>query len=372
MKISIFSAFPPFRGGISQFSTRLCEVLEKEHDLQIITFKSQYPNWIFPGKSQFDHNQKFSLKSRVYRKISTLSWLSYVKTARFIKQNNPDVFVTNYWMTFFSPFMGFLARRLPKTTKKIAIVHNLNPHEKRLFDPYLNTYFLNSYDGFVALSKHVYDDLKNHIDQNRIILLPHPPYNQFGSKIDKIQAQKSLNLEMGKKTILFFGIIRKYKGLDLLIQAFDHLDDSYQLLIAGEVYGKDDEIQTLIDQNKNKQRIHFFNQFISDDKVSAFFSATDYLILPYRSGTQSGVAAIAQFYDIPIIATNTGGITEKLEKGRDIVIENTDFQSIKNSILLAFSKDYTLNKHPDKRQVFNYTWEEFTKEFIEFSKSISK
>jgi glycosyltransferase involved in cell wall biosynthesis len=372
MKISIFSAFPPFRGGISQFSMRLSEKLEKEHELQIITFKSQYPNWLFPGKSQFDFNQKSTLKSIIHRKISTLSWVSYLKTVTFIKQHNPELFITNYWMTFFSPFMGFIARRLPEKTKKIAIVHNLTPHEKRFFDSALNAYFLKSYDGFIALSQHVYDDLKKSVDKKKIILLPHPPYNQFGEKVDRIQAQKDLNLETGKKTLLFFGIIRKYKGLDLLIEAFHHLDNSYQLIIAGEVYGKDEEIQNLIDKNQNKERIHFFNQFIPDDKVSLFFSATDFLVLPYRSGTQSGVAAIAKNYNTPIIATNTGGITEKLDLNRDVIINNIDFQSIKYAIELAFSQSHTSKIPMVRSNESNYTWEDFSEELIKFSESISK
>jgi glycosyltransferase involved in cell wall biosynthesis len=372
MKISIFSAFPPFRGGISQFSTRLCEELEKNHDVQIITFKNQYPNWLFPGKSQFDLEQKNTLKSPIFRKISTLSFSSYLRTLFFIKRNNPDIFITNYWMTFFSPFMGFIARRLPDETKKIAIVHNLTPHEKRFFDSWLNAYFLKSYDGFIALSQHVYDDLKKNIDENKITLLPHPPYTQFGEKVDKIQAKKELKLDLNKKTILFFGIIRKYKGLDLLIEAFNYLDDSYQLLIAGEVYGKDEEIQNLINKNKNKLQIHFFNQFIPDDKVSTFFSATDFLILPYRSGTQSGVAAIARNYNIPIIATNTGGITETLIKNRDYIINNPDYQSIKESIQLAFREIDLSNITVEKLKSTQYSWDEFGVELIRFSKSLLK
>jgi glycosyltransferase involved in cell wall biosynthesis len=181
-----------------------------------------------------------------------------------------------------------------------------------------------------------------------------------------------LNLETGKKTLLFFGIIRKYKGLDLLIEAFHHLDNSYQLIIAGEVYGKDEEIQNLIDKNQNKERIHFFNQFIPDDKVSLFFSATDFLVLPYRSGTQSGVAAIAKNYNTPIIATYTGGITEKLDLNRDVIINNIDFQSIKHAIELAFSQSHTSKIPMVRSNESNYTWEDFSEELIKFSESISK
>ena len=371
MKISLFSAFPPFRGGISQFGTKLSEALEKKHELALITFKKQYPDWLFPGKSQFDLNQKTELNSKITRIISTFSILSYYKAISFIKNEKSAVFITNYWMTIFAPFMGFIARKLPKETVKIAIVHNLIPHEKRFFDNAFNSYFLKSYDGYVALSEYVYNDLKKFVDEKKIIHIPHPPYNQFGEKINRTEACKKLNINDSKHTLLFFGIIRKYKGLDLLIQAFDELDDSFQLVIAGEVYGKEDEIASLIHHNKNKERILFHNKFIPDAEISTYFSASNYLVLPYRSGTQSGVSAIANHFTIPIIATDTGGLTETLNLETDIVIKQADITSIRQA--LEESKDKISNSNlSNYEQSLSISWETFSDKLEEFITSFQK
>jgi glycosyltransferase involved in cell wall biosynthesis len=371
MKISIFSAFPPFRGGISQFSTKLSEAFEKKHELILITFKKQYPDWIFPGKSQYDYNQKTELKSKINRIVSTFSIASYFKAISFIKKEKSSVFITNYWMTFFAPFMGFIARKLPKETIKIAIVHNLIPHEKRFFDASFNSYFLKSYDGYVALSEYVYNDLKKFVDEKKIIHIPHPPYNQFGEKINRIEACNKLKIDPSKHTLLFFGIIRKYKGLDLLIQAFDQLDENYQLVIAGEMYGKDNEIIDLINQNTNKKRILFHNQFIPNEEITTFFSVADYLVLPYRSGTQSGVSAIANHFNLPIIATNTGGLTETMNLDKDIIINQADKASIQHAIMISKDK---LSKYSslEKEITQSISWETFSDILVEFTLSIEK
>lgn len=371
MKISIFSAFPPFRGGISQFSTKLSEALEKKHELVLITFKKQYPNWLFPGKSQYDHNQVIRLNAKINRIISTFSVSSYFKAISFIKNEKTTVFITNYWMTFFAPFMGLIARKLPEKTVKIAIVHNLIPHEKRFFDRAFNSYFLKSYDGFVALSEYVYNDLKKFVDEKKIIHIPHPPYNQFGEKINRIEACQKLNLDPTKHTFLFFGIIRKYKGIDLLIEAFNKLDDSFQLIIAGEVYGKEDEIINLINQNTNKKRILFHNKFIPDSEITTYFSATNYLVLPYRSGTQSGVSAIANHFRIPIIATNTGGLTESLNPKTDIIIDQAEITHIQNGLIK--SKEIIMNSSiPISEDSRELNWDSFTDKLEEFLNTLQK
>jgi glycosyltransferase involved in cell wall biosynthesis len=371
MKISIFSAFPPFRGGISQFSTKLSEILEKRHELVLITFKKQYPNWLFPGKSQYDFNQKTFIKAQIHQIISTLSFPSYFKAITLIKKEKSKVFITNYWMTFFAPFMGFIARKLPKETIKIAIVHNLTPHEKRFFDKAFNSYFLKSYDGFVALSEFVYNDLKKYVDEKKIIHIPHPPYNQFGDKLTRDEACQKLNIDSSKHTLLFFGIIRKYKGLDLLIQAFDQLDENYQLVIAGEVYGKDNEIIDLIKKNTNKKRILFHNQFIPDEEITTYFSVADYLVLPYRSGTQSGVSAIANHFDLPIMATNTGGLTESLNLENDLIIEQANVSSIFTSIIQSKNKKTDENQ---SKENLNHTisWDNFCVKMEDFIASLTK
>jgi len=371
MKISIFSAFPPFRGGISQFSTKLSESLEKKHELSLITFKKQYPNILFPGKTQYDYLQNNNLKSKINRLVSTFSILSYFKTISFIEKEKPSVFLTNYWMTIFAPFMGFVARKLPKEILKIVIVHNLTPHEKRFFDKACNSYLLKSYDGFVALSDYVYNDLKKYVDEKKIIHIPHPTYDQYGKKVNREKACEKLSIDASKHTFLFFGIIRKYKGLDLLIQAFDRLDDSFQLIIAGEVYGKDDEIVRLINNNKNKDRILFHNQFIPDDEISTYFSASNYLVLPYRSGTQSGVLAIANHFNLPIIATDIGGLAEVLNFNTDLIIEFPKITAIEQTLILSKEKSTGFSKNEFVASK-STTWDSFSSKLEEFALSLKK
>lgn len=371
-RISIFSAFPPFRGGISHFSARLTNALEKENSVQTHTFKSQYPNWLFPGKSQFDFNQKSEFKSPAKRIVSTFSPFSYFALTSSLKKDNSSLFITNYWMTIFAPLMGFIARGLPKKTTKIAIVHNLIPHEKRFFDSFFNRYFIKSYDGFVALSQHVYNDLSRFVAKEKIILLPHPSYDQFGKKENKEEARQILKIDSSKKTLLFFGIIRHYKGLDLLIDAFGMLDDTYQLIIAGEIYGNDSALENQIKQNRNYERIHFRNEFIPDSEIKNYFSAADFLILPYRSGTQSGVASIAQTFDLPVIATNTGGIAENIELQNGTLIEAPNPQAIQKAILNAFNKEIKVIDSTQQAASSINSWDEFAQKLILFSDSIAK
>ncbi len=371
-RISIFSAFPPFRGGISHFSSRLTKSLEKNYTVQAYTFKKQYPNWLFPGKSQYDFNQNTVFQNPIKRIVSTFSFPSYFALFRDVNRDTPSIFITNYWMTFFAPMMGFVARKINANTKKIAIVHNFIPHEKRFFDKAFNAYFLKSYDGFVALSQHVYNDITNYVEKEKVILLPHPSYDQFGARVNKPQARKDLQINESKKTLLFFGIIRHYKGLDLLIDAFGSLDDSYQLLIAGEIYGKDDQLIQAIQKNVNAKRIFFRNEFVPDASIPIYFSAADYLILPYRSGTQSGVASIAHTYNLPIIATNTGGIAENLSINKGTIIERPESICIQQAIELAFSQIRSEAEISETELPTLNSWDEFAELLVQFAHGISK
>ncbi len=371
-KISFFSALPPFRGGISHFSEILCASLSKKSNISKFTFKNQYPSFLFPGKTQYIVN--FNSNNSAKRIVSTFNPLSYFKAYREINKSEPEIFICNYWMSFFGPMMGFIARRLSKKTIKIGLVHNLTPHEKRFFDKPFNKYFVDSYDGFIALSEFVLEDIKKINPNKPCIVIPHPPYNNFNIKINQIEAQKQLTLSLTKKTILFFGIIREYKGLDLLIEAFNLLDDSYQLVIAGEVYGDDRSYHKMIDKNVNKQRIYFFNQYIPDEEVHLYFSASDCIVLPYKSGTQSGVAAIAEQFDLPVLTSNVGGISEKINHGvNGLIFKDTTAQNISNRI----KECYDL-KLPEtiinKRDILNIQkpneWDLFAEEALNFASSL--
>jgi glycosyltransferase involved in cell wall biosynthesis len=360
---------PPFRGGISNFSELLLIELEKKSKVKAFTFKKQYPDLLFPGKTQFNQNTK----NYFPRIVSTFNPFSYFKARRILKKSDPDIFITNYWMSFFGPMMAFFAKGFNKRTLKIAIIHNLIPHEKRFFDKVFNRIFLSRYDGFAVLSESVKENLLSLRKDAKCITLFHPPYNQFGLKLNRAESIIKLGLLPERKTLLFFGLIRDYKGLDSLLEAFSFLDDSFQLVIAGEVYGLDVKYHKLIASSENKN-ILFINDFIPDDQVSIYFSATDLCILPYKSATQSGIKAIADSFQIPVLTTSVGGLAESIVPNENgFILDNLEPVAIADQIQSIFNSD-ALEKvneflKKDKYQEVNL-WEEFAERLLNFCQNL--
>ena len=275
-------------------------------------------------------------------------------------------------MTFFGPSLGYVAKKLNKNVKRISVLDNVIPHEKRFFDGFCNRYFLNNNDGFVVMSDAVLKDLLSIKPNAKYIRVNHPVYNHFPAPIDQTLAQCNLKLDTSKKTLLFFGFIRDYKGLDLLIQAMDKLDDTYQLLIAGEVYGSFDKYQTLIDQSASKSRIALYNQYIGDHEVADYFSAADVCVLPYKSATQSGITSIANHYNLPIMATNVGGLKETIHHLKTgLIVDNPDVNSIASSIKTYFEGNYKAAFAGEiAKEKLENSWENFVNRIIEFSKEL--
>lgn len=371
MKISIFSAFYPFRGGIAQFNTRLAKELKKEHEISCFTFKKQYPDFLFPGKTQFVDEKSID-PTHAQRIVSTFNPFTYFSASKRINESSPSLFITNYWMTFFGPFMGFLAKKQGKQVKKIAILHNLVPHEKRFFDTFFNRYFVKNYDGFVVLSNAVKNDLLHLKPTAKFLRIEHPLYDHFGEKLNPLEAKKALGINENRTTLLFFGIIRDYKGLDNLIQAMQLLPDNFQLVIAGEVYGDVRKYTELIAASGKSESIYFFNQYIADEEVHRFFSVADLCVLPYRTATQSGVTAIAHFFNIPVLATNVGGLKETIQHlVTGYIIEHSDPKEIASGIINYFhthdseKTQYALNQLNKER-----SWENFARQLLAFSSKI--
>ena len=291
LKIVFFSVLPPFRGGISSFSSLLLEKLTSMANVRSFTFKALYPKLLFPGKSQIDH----SLKPEANRIVSTMYPFTYFRARATMKKENPDVFIVNYWMTLFGPMYAIFSKGFTSNVLKIALIHNINPHEKRFFDTFFNRLFLNRYDAFVVLSEHVRRDLMEKKPDASCLLLNHPSYSHFGTTTDKGAARERLNVPLNSKVLLFFGLIRDYKGLDVLLEAMNSLDDTYYLIVAGEVYGDD---QSYLKQIENIPQSHvvMYNGYIPDDEVKYYFSASDICVLPYKKGTHSGVKSISDSF----------------------------------------------------------------------------
>jgi glycosyltransferase involved in cell wall biosynthesis len=373
-KIAIFSTFYPFRGGIAQFSSSLYRSLEKKSVIKAFTFKRQYPNFLFPGKTQFVTEKDNADKIDSVRILDSINPLTYFKTAKQINKTIPDIYISNYWMSFFGPALGIVSRFLNKKAKQIAVIHNAIPHEKKFFDTPFTKFFLKKTDGFVVMSDAVLNDLLKLKPDAKYIRIDHPVYNHFGEKTNQLKALEKLKLDPTKKTLLFFGFIRSYKGLDVLLKSFEKLDDSYQLIIAGEIYGSFENYQQLINENPNKHNIHLFTDYIDDKDVTFYFSAADVCILPYKSATQSGITAISNHFTLPVIATDVGGLKETVKHLKTgLIVDKVDPEHLKLAIEEYFNQNLKeqFTKAISEENALN-SWDNFAEKLIEFSKTIDK
>lgn len=339
MHFSFLSAFPPYRGGIAQFSAALVRELRKEHAVEAFTFTRQYPDLLFPGTSQFDHGTADNIGAK--RVLDSINPLSWKRTARQMLETKPDVAVLRYWMPFFAPAMGKVAGHLRKHgVKVITIVDNALPHEPHSYDKPLTRWFLRKNDGFIAMTEAVRTEILSLCPQAQVSLMPHPLYDHFGTPMPQAEARQKLGLPSDARVLLFFGLIRDYKGLDLLIDAFGKLDERYHLVIAGEPYGDFGSYQQQIEASLQRDHIHLHTRFIADAEVPAFFSAADAVVLPYKSATQSGITAIAYHFGVPVIATDVGGLKEALYNGRTgILVPKVSASAVAAGIQQFFDQD---------------------------------
>lgn len=318
MKFAYLSTFHPFRGGIAQFNARLMRELQSQgHAVSPYTFTTQYPEKLFPGKTQMVTAEDIADPINAPRVVSSIGPLSWPSAANTIAQGKPDVLLMKYWMSFFGPSLGSVSGALRKRgVKAITMLDNVIPHEKRFFDTAFTRYFLKRNDAFVAMSEKVKADLLSLRPDAKVILLPHPLYDHFGAPLPMAEARKKLGIQDDRKVSLFFGFIRDYKGLDLLIDAMAMLPADHVLIIAGEPYGDIAKYHEAIARQGLKDRVVDHIRYIADQEVPMFFSAADAVVLPYKSATQSGITAIAYHFGTPVIATDVGGLKESVEHDR--------------------------------------------------------
>ena len=373
MKIAILSSFYPLRGGIAQFNASLYNELGKNNVVKAFTFSRQYPQFLFPGKTQYvtKDDEAVSIDSEAI--LDTANPFTYISAARKIKKWNPDLLIMKYWMSYFGPSLGYVGRRLKGSCKVISILDNVIPHEQRIIDKPFTKYFLSGCTGHIAMCQEVADDLIALDPQAKHIILPHPIYSHFGEKLQREQAEDLLNLEHGKKNILFFGLIRDYKGLDILIEAFGKLDDSYQLIIAGEPYGSFEKYEKMINNSPAKDRIKVFPNYIKDSEVKDYFSAADVTVLPYRSATQSGISSISYHFEVPMIVTNVGGLKGTVgDTGTGLVVDKADPDYIRAEIEKYFAspeikQDCIENIRKEKERL---SWQTFSKNILDFADTL--
>jgi glycosyltransferase involved in cell wall biosynthesis len=370
MRFAILSPFYPYRGGIAQFSMSLYQVLTKEHTVKVFSFSRLYPGFLFPGKTQFVEKRLQAIPAPSERILDSINPFSYEKTAKAIEEYQPDVLVIAYWMPFLAPAYGHIAHKLRGKTHIIALVHNAISHETKFYDKPLSKLFFDQVDGFMVLSEFVKKDLQTLYPNAKYCLQAHPLYNHFGEKQDKKTACKTLNLNPDKKTLLFFGMIRDYKGLDWLLQAMSFLDNSYQLVVAGESYDDFEKYQQIIDVSLAKDRIRVFNQYIDDEDVPILFSAADAIVLPYKSATQSGVIPVAYHFEVPIVATDVGSLKDTVETAGTGIICLPQIESIAEGIQKLFSEGtekFIANIRIEKQKL---SWKVFADALVNFSRQL--
>lgn len=339
--IIIGPAFP-LRGGIANFNEALCRAMNKAGiDTKIISFSLQYPGFLFPGKTQYDTG-KGPEDISIETKINSINPFNWIKIAKQIKNERPDFVIFRYWLPFMGPCLGTIAKRIKKGTqiKVIAITDNVIPHEKRFGDKMLTKYFVKQCDGFIAMSQSVLNDLKEFTTTDKKVFLPHPIYDIFGEKVDKLIALKHLQLNSNDKYILFFGFIRKYKGLDLLLEAM--ADErirqmGLKLIVAGEYYEDAAYYNQIISKNKLENSVILKTEYIPAEEVRYYFCASDMVTQPYRSATQSGVTQIAYHFEKPMLVTNVGGLPEIVPHNKVGYVTEINPKSIADAIVDFYS-----------------------------------
>lgn len=374
-KIFIIGPAYPLRGGLATFDELFCKAfVEQGHQCEIISYSLQYPNVLFPGTTQFDTTDKAPEGLTIHTLINSVNPFSWLKTARFIKKQKPDFVVFRFWIPFMGPALGSIARLIRKSgVKVLAITDNVIPHEKRIGDALFANYFIKSCDGFVTMSKAVMNDLEKFTNTTHKKFLLHPLYTSFGEKINKQEARKHLGLSNDTQLVLFFGLIRKYKGLDLLIEAFVQLkkNSNIKLLIAGEFYEDQQPYLDLIKQHELEEQIILHGKFIANEEVKLYFSATDLVALPYRTATQSGVTQVSFHFEVPTLVTNVGGLGEIIPHQKaGYVVEPTP-----KYIAEAINDYFEQNRMPEftvgmKQEKQKYDWRIFVDEIIQLYQSI--
>lgn len=340
MKLALLTPFYPYRGGIAQFSDRLYQELEKENEVKVFSYSTLYPKILFPGKTQYVPNPIEREDMPSSRILSSINPFTHARTAKAINEYAPDVLIVAYWMPFMAIALSRVCKKLNKGIKVIGLVHNALPHERSWFDKTLAMRFFRECNGFITMSEGVATNLKTLGLSVPTLALEHPIYDHYPAMIDKTVAQEELGLKKDKKTLLFFGLIRSYKGLDLLIGAMNLLDDSYQLVIAGECYGSFSSYQQLICLSKNSENIKVLEHYIPDEMVSTLFSASDVLVLPYRSATQSGVVAVAYQMETPMVATNVGALGSAVrDSGTGVVVDEVSAKELARGIKAFFDEE---------------------------------
>ncbi|MDD2962988.1 MAG: glycosyltransferase [Bacteroidales bacterium] len=376
MKIIMIGSAFPLRGGLSNFNERMCEeLINMGHDVTIYTFSLQYPSIFFPGKSQYS-TEPYSGRVPIKVVINSVNPFNWLIVGNRLRREKADLIVIKFWIPFMAPCFGTILRiaRLNKTTKAIAIIDNIIPHEKRPGDRILASFFAKSVDAFVAMSRKVMTDIQLFNTRKPILFNPHPIYDNFGTPVSRDKAVELLGLDKSFRYILFFGFIRDYKGLDILLNAMADkrlLPYNIKLIVAGEFYTDSKPYLDIIRNHGIEDRVVLSNDFIPDSEVFKYFSASDIVVQPYKTATQSGVTQIAYNFDKPMIITRVGGLEEFVPDEKVGFVASPDDVSIANSIVRFYEENreehFITNIKIEKKK---FSWDHWVNQMIDLFKGL--
>jgi len=372
-KVVIIGSAYPLRGGLAAFNERLARAfLQQGDEVTIFTFSLQYPSFLFPGKTQYsDAPAPRDLDIRVC--INSINPLNWIGVGKRIRRMSPDLVIIKFWMPFMAPCLGTLAKIIGRNrhTRIVSIPDNLIPHERRPGDKLLASYFVRHVHGFVVMSESVRQDLETFRIKKPSLYCPHPLYDHFGDPLGKEQARSMLGLEKEGHYLLFFGFIRDYKGLDILLQAM--ADErikalGVKLIVAGEFYTNPRPYMDAIRERKLEDRVLMYNRYIPDEEVGRYFCAADVVVQPYKTATQSGVTQIAYHFNKPMITTDVGGLAEMVPDGRVGFVVKPEAGDILRAVLRYYGENretmFSQNMEAEKAK---YSWERMVGAIVQLS-----
>ena len=362
MKVIIVGTAYPYRGGLSAFNERLAyEYLQRGDEVEIYTFTLQYPSFLFPGKTQYS-DEPAPKGLTIHRRINSINPFNWLKTGREIARKRPDLLITKFWLPFMAPCLGTIERRVRRNghTRIVSILDNIIPHEHRPGDRIFARYFVRSTDAFVAMSRSVLDDLNLFDTKKPRRFCPHPLYDHYGDILPKEEARRMIGIDTDGHYVLFFGFIRSYKGLDLLLDAMADpriAQRDIRLIVAGEFYGDPKPYMEQIERLGIADRIKLCTDFIPDSQVNRYFCAADLVAQPYKSATQSGVTQIAFHFEKPMLVTDVGGLAEIVPDGKIGYVVQPDAHQIADAIVRYYDQQreapFTEAVRHEKQK---YTW----------------
>lgn len=365
-KVVIIGPAHPLRGGLATFDERLCrEFLAEGYDCSIFSFSLQYPGFLFPGTTQYSSEPAPS-DLKIYSTINSIHPLNWWHNGEQLKNIRPDLIVVRFWLPLMGPALGTILRRVRKNkhTRIVSITDNVIPHEKRPGDKPFTRYFLSSCDAFITMSEKVMKDLRSFEPSKPAKQVLHPLYDNFGQAISKEEAREKLSLPLTDRIVLFFGFIRQYKGLDLLLRAIGQLKQSGELnkvkirfLIAGEFYEDEKPYQSLIDELDIREYLVLRTNFIADSEVKYYLCAADVVIQPYRNATQSGVTPLAYHFEKPMIVTNVGSLPDLVPNEKAGLVCEPEPDSIAEAIARYFELGENYFLHHLREEKKKYSWE---------------